>query len=89
MKNFSIIILFYFSAQSLQAQDIITTTKKIEVKAKIIEITPHEVKYKMYDYLDGPILTIKLRNVENIKYHPSRIRKQSTANSTIRRKNPR
>jgi len=80
MKNFYIIILFYFLAQSLQAQDIITTTKKNEVKAKIIEVTPHEVKYKMYDYLDGPILNIKLRNVENIKYENGQTNNLSSKN---------
>ncbi len=39
-----------------------------EVKAKIFEITPNEIKYKPCDFLDGPMRTVRKSDVFMLKY---------------------
>lgn len=39
-----------------------------EIKAKVTEITPEEIKYKRYDNLNGPTYVIKRSDVFFIKY---------------------
>ena len=39
-----------------------------EITAKILEITPYEIKYKNCDNLDGPTFTKSLSTVFKIKY---------------------
>lgn len=50
------------------AQDIIINRNGDEIKAKVLEITPNEVKYKKHDYLTGPTITIVKQEVFMIKY---------------------
>lgn len=50
------------------AQDIITFTNGDQVKAKILEITTTEVKYKKFDYLTGPTITVAKQDIFMVKY---------------------
>lgn len=50
------------------SQDVITYRNGNEVKAKITEVTPTEVKYKKFDNLDGPAYTEIKANIFMIKY---------------------
>jgi hypothetical protein len=55
----------YFSAKS---QDFIIKADKKEIKAKILEIEEHIVKYKKFEFLDGPSYTINKSEVFMIIY---------------------
>jgi len=48
--------------------DIIVLKSGNEIKAKIIEITLTEIKYKAFDYLDGPLKTVAKSDVYVINY---------------------
>ncbi|MBO4645883.1 MAG: hypothetical protein J5642_05150 [Bacteroidales bacterium] len=68
MKKFcSLIILFVFCTFSY-GQDIIKTTSSTEIKAKVLEINESTIKYKKFDYQDGPIYTISKLEVVSIQY---------------------
>jgi hypothetical protein len=48
--------------------DLITLKNGDEIKAKVIEVTLNEIKYKKCDNLDGPIYTVAKKDVFSIKY---------------------
>lgn len=52
----------------LSAQDVIINNTGDEIQAKVLEITSSEIKYKRYDNLDGPTITIAKSEVLLIKY---------------------
>ena len=52
----------------LNAQDVITLKDGSDVQAKILEVTPTEIKYKKYSYPDGPLFTIRKSDVLIVRY---------------------
>lgn len=48
--------------------DIITLKNGSEIRAKVLEVGAHDIRYKECDNLDGPIFTIAKRDVFMIKY---------------------
>jgi hypothetical protein len=68
MRNRLLIFLFLFALQYGYGQDIITTKDKKQLNVKVIEQTDNSVKYRMPDYEDGPLLTIKTRQIRKIEY---------------------
>lgn len=58
-------MLFVLTAN---AQDVIKLRDGREVQAKISDITQDEIKYKNYDYQDGPTFTIDKSDVLTIQY---------------------
>ena len=67
MKNllFVFIVLLGFTSY---AQDIITTKKGEDIKAKVLEITIQEVKYKKVENPDSPIYTLLKSDILMIRY---------------------
>lgn len=67
MKNllFVFIVLLGFASY---AQDIITTKKGEDIKAKVLEITIQEVKYKKVENPDSPIYTLLKSDILMIRY---------------------
>ncbi|TGE15936.1 hypothetical protein [Hymenobacter elongatus] len=57
--------LWAFAAQS---QDLLTKQNGEELQVKVLEITPTEVRYKRFDYLDGPLITVRKADVFMIRY---------------------
>ncbi|MCX6185971.1 MAG: hypothetical protein NTU43_03100 [Bacteroidetes bacterium] len=51
-----------------KAQDIIYKNDGSETKAKILEISKTEIKYKRFNYLDGPTFTISVSEINFVKY---------------------
>ncbi|GAA4440005.1 hypothetical protein GCM10023188_36780 [Pontibacter saemangeumensis] len=51
-----------------QAQDVLTKRNGDELQVKVQEITPAEIKYKRYDTLEGPLISISKAEVFMIKY---------------------
>lgn len=65
-KTLFFIIVFTFNL--LKAQDIILKKNGDEIKAKIVEISPTEIKYKAFENLEGPLFVIYKSDVFMIKY---------------------
>lgn len=63
---FSLFGVIYIS--SLCAQDTITLKNGEEIEAKVLEITPDIIKYKKFNNLDGPTISILKSEVFMIKY---------------------
>lgn len=55
-------------AMGLSAQDIIKTREGSEIEARIVEITQDEVKYKRFNYLDGPSFVLPTSDIDSIRY---------------------
>jgi hypothetical protein len=68
MKTLLLLLLVFLSSSSLFAQDYILNKKGEEVQAKVLEITLTEVKYKKFDNLEGPVITLARNDVMMIKY---------------------
>lgn len=63
-----IIFLFIAFCGFAYAQDIITKKDGNEIEAKILEVTPSEIKYKKFNNQEGPIYTLKISEIFMIKY---------------------
>ncbi len=61
-------ILCLFTTFTIYSQDIITKQNGDEIKAKVIEITSAEIKYKRFENINGPIYSMNLKEVFMIKY---------------------
>jgi len=66
-KTLTLFILAYVF-NSASAQDIIETKDKKQLDVRILENTGKVVKYKMSDYPDGPVISLKAKRVEKIEY---------------------
>jgi hypothetical protein len=64
--TFFILVLFLF--QLSYSQDIITTRKGDDIKAKVIEIGQQEVKYKKFENQEGPTYSIYKSEIMLIRY---------------------
>ena len=61
--------VFCISTTSLFAQDIILKTDGSEIKAKVLEIiTDQQIKYKDFDFQNGPVRNINITEVFMITY---------------------
>jgi len=68
MQRILLIFLIFFSVSELSAQDTIIKRNGDELQTKILEINVHEIKYKRFDNLDGPVITILKSDVFMIKF---------------------
>ncbi len=68
MKKLITIIVLIFTYQLSNAQDTIVKYNGELIRAKITEITSAEVKYKKFDFIDGPTYVERKSNIELIKY---------------------
>jgi len=68
MKKTLLTLLAFFMLLASQAQDILTKRNGEELNVKVLEITLNEVKYKRFDYLEGPTISILKSDVFMIKY---------------------
>lgn len=61
-------MLCIMSSLVIRAQDNIIKRNGEEIKAKILEITPTMIKYKRFDYLDGPTISVLKSDILMIRY---------------------
>jgi len=59
----------------IKAQDIIIKKDGTEIQSKVLEINATEVKYKSFDYLDGPTMVLLKDELTSIKYPNGRMEK--------------
>lgn len=67
-KILLLITVFSVDVYSAFSQDIIYKNNGEQVKAKILEITPVEIVYKLYDNPEGPIIRLLKELVFRIQY---------------------
>lgn len=48
-------------------EDVITKTDGTVIKAKILELGAEEVRYKLYSNPDGPVMSLKKKDIDNVK----------------------
>lgn len=68
MKTTILIILLITFAKAIHAQDIITRSDSSKVTATVLEVNPTSVKYKLFNYNDGPTITINKEDVSYITF---------------------
>lgn len=83
-KFLTIFIISLFSIKGY-AQDIITKKDGTDIKAKILEVTPNEIKYKRFDNQSGPTFTMLISELVMVSYENGTrdIFEQSDRNSNI------
>ncbi|OFX67638.1 MAG: hypothetical protein A2X12_06870 [Bacteroidetes bacterium GWE2_29_8] len=62
------IVIITIGIKTSNAQDFISKKNSEEIKAKVLEVTQTEIKYKKFDNINGPIYTINKSDVFSIKY---------------------
>jgi hypothetical protein len=73
MKKLIILFFVFFVGKIMFAQDVIVQIKGDPIKAKVLEITNETIKYKEFDYQDGPTRNIKISEVTAIVYSNGKI----------------
>ncbi len=68
MKKILIIVTLTLVFKAGFGQDIITLKDKKQLNVRILEQTYKDVRYKMADYEDGPVLMIKTKRIRKIEY---------------------
>ena len=70
MKKYLFTLLFFLVCSNTVsfAQDLITTKNGEDIEARVLEISPKELKYKKYGNLEGPTYTINKRDVLMVRY---------------------
>ena len=68
MKQTTLLLLLLLAAITGYSQDIITKKNGEDIKSKVLEITPTEIKYKKFETPDGATYTIYKNEVLMIRY---------------------
>lgn len=68
MRGILLVVFFAIAGNLLFAQDVIYKQNGDEIKSKIVEITVETIKYKEFDFQDGPIKQINVSEVFMIIY---------------------
>jgi hypothetical protein len=66
------LIVIVASMSMANAQDLVTKRNGEDIKAKVLEITGDEVKYRLYDEPDGVIYTVNKSDIVMIRYESGR-----------------
>jgi hypothetical protein len=73
IKYLFLTVIVILLASASYAQDIIITTKAEKISAKVTEVDVEVIKYKMFDYQDGPTYTIKKSEIASIIYQNGQV----------------
>ena len=68
MKRLIPFLLIIFSVNAIFAQDIIVTKNSEKIEAKISDVEQDCIKYKKYNYQEGPTYTIRKTDIVSIIY---------------------
>ncbi len=83
MKKVLVLLIIIVGISSISfSQDIILKKDETEIKAKVLEITPEGIKYKDFEFQDGPTRTIRISEVSMIIYQNGRTEKFELAPDT-------
>ncbi len=67
-KKIFLLLLMAGQFMAGSAKDVIVLNNTSSIEAKILEVTPTEVKYKKLNYLDGPTFVIHKSDIRTITY---------------------
>lgn len=67
-KLFIILLFTLFCTNLFYSQDLITLKNSEDIKAKVIEVTPTELKFKRFDNIDGPLFTLLKSEILIVRY---------------------
>ena len=67
MKSF-LIIIFSLTVQLIYAQDTIIRRDGNKIVAKITEVNPNDIKYKRFDFMEGPLYTLQKERIKFVIY---------------------
>ncbi|MCB0546794.1 MAG: outer membrane beta-barrel protein [Phaeodactylibacter sp.] len=73
MKKHIFSMLLLWLPALLAAQDILFLKDGRWIEAKVLEIQPEVVKYKLFDFQDGPLYTVYKSEVRKIQYENGRV----------------
>lgn len=68
IRYLTVIVMLMLAARCAYAQDIILLRNGSELQAKVVELTPSEIKYRRFDNPSGPLITIMRSEVFMITY---------------------
>ena len=49
-------------------QDLIITKDARKIEAKVLEVNPNDIKYKLFSNLNGPVYTMPIQNIASVIY---------------------
>ena len=89
MKRILFLLLIGLSSNLIFAQDIMVKRNGDEIKSKILEITIETIKYKQFEFQDGPTRNINISDVFMVIYENGKREMFSTTESiTSKEENP-
>ncbi len=62
------VIAFFLLSVQCRAQDTVVKRNSEKIIAKILEVLPSEIKYKMFNYQDGPLITVPKWELKEVIY---------------------
>jgi len=62
------IVFLLFGLFSVSAQDLIVLRDGNVIEARVIEISPTEIRYRRFDHVDGPVIVVPSTNVLTIRF---------------------
>ncbi|MBR4774679.1 MAG: hypothetical protein IK008_01095 [Bacteroidales bacterium] len=68
MKKIALFLILSLGCFVASAQDLVTRKDGSDIKAKVIEVSPSEVKYKAWDNQDGPTFVLPASDVLIIRF---------------------
>ena len=81
MKRILFLLLIGLTNNLIFAQDIIVKQNGDEIKSKILEITSESIKYKEFEFQDGPTRNINITDVFMVIYENGKREKFTTTES--------
>jgi hypothetical protein len=85
MKRILLFLIIGLSSNLIFGQDIIVKQNGEEIKSKILEITSETIKYKEFDFQDGPTRNISIMNVFMVIYENGKREKFTTTENIIQK----
>jgi hypothetical protein len=70
---FFTVVFLMVGISSVTAQDLLVLRDGNIIEAKVIELSPSEIKYKRFEHLDGPTIVIPANNVLSIRYENGKV----------------
>lgn len=68
MKHLIIVCVLFSLSLSVKAQDTIIKRDGAKIVVKLTEVNPDNVRYKKFDYLDGPVFTLQKEEINYLAY---------------------
>lgn len=68
MKHLFLFVFLFLLSLFIKAQDTIVKRNGDKLIVKLIEVNPHDVRYKRLDYIEGPLFKLQKQDIKLIVY---------------------